>query len=101
MQATYTKLRSGAWGVKLTGIAGTVPATVTVTKRDGSTKVERIADVVWKGDGAMICTLAASSPARPATGRSRTESTFIRRYGWDGVRGSSSYYSSGMYDEES
>lgn len=32
---------------------------------------------------------------------SRTERTYRNRYGWDGVRGSASYYSSGMYDEES
>lgn len=27
--------------------------------------------------------------------------TYRRRYGWDGVEGSSSYYTSGLYDEES
>lgn len=30
-----------------------------------------------------------------------TERVYKSRYGWDGVRGSRSYYSSGMYDEES
>lgn len=44
----------------------------------------------------------AGKPTKAGSGSStRTENTYKRRYGWDGVRGSSSYYSSGMYDEES
>lgn len=69
MQATYTKLRTGAWGVKLTGVVGsTVPANVTVTKRDGTAKAERIAEVLWRGDGAMICTIAAGAARASAYG---------------------------------
>jgi hypothetical protein len=43
-----------------------------------------------------VSTTNMQSPTAP---RSRTAD--CRRYGWDGVRGSSSYYSSGQYDEES
>lgn len=57
MNATYTKLRDGSWGIKLTGVSGTIPVSVLVTKRDGSTKQERIAKVLWRGDDAMICSL--------------------------------------------
>ena len=35
------------------------------------------------------------------TSQERLERTYKKKYGWDGVRGSPSYYSSGMYDEES
>lgn len=40
--------------------------------------------------------VTVSRPAPRAGGRDAG-----RRYGWDGVRGSKSYYSSGQYDEES
>lgn len=33
--------------------------------------------------------------------RESVESRYQRKHGWDGVRGSSSYYTSGMYDAES
>ena len=48
-------------------------------------------------------TAAASSPTRASDGRTSWERRdyAIARRNWDGVRGSASYYSSGMYDEES
>lgn len=48
MANTYTKLKSGAWGVRAAGKLSD-GATVTVAKRDGSTKVETIAKVLWSG----------------------------------------------------
>jgi hypothetical protein len=44
---------------------------------------------------------AAKAHALVASAPSSLERTYTRRYGWDGVRGSASYYSSGMYDEDS
>lgn len=46
--ATYTKLNNGDWGIKVTGDIAT-GASVTVTKRDGSTKTEIVGKVVWTG----------------------------------------------------
>jgi hypothetical protein len=60
--ATYAKLRDGSWGVRVQG-GGVEPGeTVTVTKKSGETKVERIGRVLWNGDGISLCTLAASQP---------------------------------------
>lgn len=46
--ATYTKLNNGDWGIKVIGDIAT-GASVTVTKRDGSTKTEIVGKVVWTG----------------------------------------------------
>jgi hypothetical protein len=67
------------------------------------------ARIEWsKGQPARHVACAATSPSPSPSAPSRrsnsqrsVERTYRRRYGWDGVRGSSSYYSSGMYDEES
>jgi hypothetical protein len=82
MQATYTKLRTGAWGVKLTGCQadGFTPGyTIEVVKRDGSRKIERIDRVVWKGEGVMICAIAATQ--RPARTSGYGGSGYGRRTG--------------------
>lgn len=63
---TYAKLRDGSWGVRVTGSVreGQV---VTVRKRDGSTKSETIAKVVWSSNGVSLCSIVARQPQ----GRSR------------------------------
>jgi hypothetical protein len=70
MATTYTKLRSGAWGVRCTD-AVTVGDTVTVTKRDGSVKSETIATIVWRGDGVTLAAIAAKGTATAAPARGR------------------------------
>jgi len=53
---------------------------------------------------ALVAGAPKAAPRKAGTSRSNGGSVgrmYQRRYGWDGVRGSSSYYSSGMYDEES
>lgn len=45
---TYTKLRSGEWGVRVDGKAS-AGTSVTIVKRDGGTKTEIIARVLWTG----------------------------------------------------
>ena len=57
MSVTYTKLRSGDWGVK--GPSGTVRegATVTVTKKSGESRQETVGRVVWIGDGVSIASI--------------------------------------------
>lgn len=62
---TYTKLKSGAWGLR--GMRLVAGSTVTVTKRNGTTKTETVGQIVWTGaDGT---TLAATATA-PAIARS-------------------------------
>lgn len=46
--ATYTQLRDGAWGIRVAGKA-TVGQSVTVVKKSGESKVERVDKVLWSG----------------------------------------------------
>jgi hypothetical protein len=73
-----SKLRDGTWGVRS---ATEVKAgqTVTVTKRDGGTKLETINKVVWSGNDIWIASLVASrapsslsAPRRGSSGGRRT-----------------------------
>jgi hypothetical protein len=75
--ATYTKLRSGDWGIRVAGTVSTGEK-ITVRKRDGSTKEERIAKVVWSGNGVSLCTIGA---ARQSSGRYGRYSSYGRRGG--------------------
>ena len=52
MTATYTRLRQGDWGIRVTGAE--VPAegdTVTVRKKDGQERREVVLKVIWSGTG--------------------------------------------------
>jgi hypothetical protein len=68
MATTYTKLRTGAWGVRSTDRL-TVGQTVTVTKRDGSVKTETIHTIVWTGQGITLAALAPKGAAAAPRGR--------------------------------
>lgn len=57
MRATYAKLTSGKWGVRVTGAVPSPGTTVVVTKKDGSTRTEVIEKVVWQGEGVALCTI--------------------------------------------
>lgn len=70
MTTTYTKLRDGSWGVRAP--SGTKAGDlITVTKRDGSTKPERVERVLWQGDGIALCSIAPSAPSSSSSGGSR------------------------------
>lgn len=107
-QATPYKLKSGAWGAK---VQGTVRAgdTVEITARSGKSWTATVDTVVWSGSGVSLVTTASkprsSGRGRYATHRSPYGNRYgredCRKYGWDGVVGSSSYYTSGQYDEDS
>jgi hypothetical protein len=60
---TYNKLRDGSWGIRST-VAITAGQTVTVTKRDGGSKLETVGKVVWSGNGVWLATVVASRPER-------------------------------------
>jgi len=81
--ATYTKLRSGAWGVRGIGAAPNSGDTVTVTKKSGVTDERVIARVVWSGpsrDGAGLAWIAAveddGGPRRGRGSRRSSRSTY-------------------------
>lgn len=70
MDATYTKLRSGAWGLR---VPGTVAPgdTIAVTTRAGKTELRTVGRVVWSNDTTTLCTIAGNGggAARPARRR--------------------------------
>jgi hypothetical protein len=57
MQASYTKLKSGDWGIRAEGSLAQGDR-VTVTKKSGETKTEVVGQVVWTGNGVTLCTIA-------------------------------------------
>lgn len=71
--ASYTKLKSGEWGIRSSGTL--FPgALVAVTTKAGKVKMEIVQRVVWTGkdrDGSQV-TLASIEPTdRPSSGSSR------------------------------
>lgn len=60
MKASYTKLKSGAWGVRVEGkvVDG---QSITVTKKDGTAKSETIEKVLWTGGGVSLCAIKQSN----------------------------------------
>lgn len=66
----YTKLKSGDWGVKGPADVVKAGATVTVVKKSGETRQERIGRVVWTGSGVSIATIgqAGSASGSPSKG---------------------------------
>lgn len=58
--------------------------------------------VEWtKGSKARHVACAGKPATAASTRRSYPRRENCRKYGWDGVYGSPSYYSSGQYDEDS
>jgi hypothetical protein len=70
MTATYTKLRNGDWGLRLLGDGAVPGTTVTVTRKDGSTRTEQVGKLLWVGDGAALATIARSAHS-DSTGKGR------------------------------
>jgi hypothetical protein len=67
MTTTYTKLKDGSWRLHTTATVREGDS-VTVTKKDGGTKRETVARVLWGGNGVSLCSLAF-----PRRGRSERE----------------------------
>lgn len=53
---TYTKLKSGDWGLRVQGSAA-AGQSVSVTTRAGATKTETIERVLWTGNGISLCAI--------------------------------------------
>jgi hypothetical protein len=75
---TYRKLRSGVWGLRVEG--STWPgAVVTVVKRSGETKTERVGRVLWAGEGVSLCTIKRDEPPAWEKGYDENRSTNCSR----------------------
>lgn len=74
--ATFTKLKSGEWGVRVVGTVR-VGDTVTVSRKDGTSEQKVVGVVVWSGNGITLCTLAASGRPSytPQAGKQRRRRT--------------------------
>jgi hypothetical protein len=65
---TYTKLRTGEWGVRIVGQAPVVGQVVMVQKRNGETKEEAIGGIVWSGGGVTICSITRAANEKSSNG---------------------------------
>jgi hypothetical protein len=61
MEASYTKLRSGSWGVRVVGTAPEQGSSISVRTKAGVVKTERISAIVWSGDGVALCAIEERS----------------------------------------
>lgn len=67
MRATYTKLKSGEWGIRVEGKVSEGDV-ITVTKKDGATKSETVEKVVWTGNGITLCAIRQRDNSRSGGG---------------------------------
>lgn len=62
---TFAKLQDGNWGIRGEGlVAG---AKVTVTKKDGSTKVVEVGAIVWTAPDGKVSLATVAGGAKPAS----------------------------------
>lgn len=64
VNATYTRLRTGAWGLRAVGVIAPGQQ-VRVTTRDGRSKFETVGQIVFAGDGITVATTARDGEMRP------------------------------------
>ena len=81
MSATYTKLRTGDWGIRVQERAVAAGDVVTVHKRDGSTQQETVTNVLWQGvQGVVLCAIVPRErPANRKGGRAVPRCEFLVR----------------------
>lgn len=73
MAITYTKLKSGDWGMR-SNRALTPGTSVTVSKASGETKSETVGKLIWSGNGVHLYAMqrAAASSGRSTDRGQRT-----------------------------
>ncbi len=69
MTATYTKLKDGSWGVRVTGTPSHEGRVITVTKKDGSAKQEALGPRVWEGNGVQLLRINSGYRATKSSAR--------------------------------
>lgn len=70
---TYTKLKDGTWGVRVSGETVAAGQTITVNKKDGTTKQETIKTIVWSGDGVQLCSVGHAHKSTATRGNTCAE----------------------------
>ena len=65
---TYTKLKSGDWGLKISDTSVKSGDQVTVRKRSGETKTETVGNIIWKNDEQMITSIKRAQRKRSGCG---------------------------------
>ena len=64
MNATFTKLRDGSWGLRVNGSA-TLGDVVTVTKRSGERVQATVGRIVWSKGGVTLCEAGKAERRQP------------------------------------
>lgn len=67
-RTTYTRLKTGDWGLRVCGDAPAPGTTLTVEKKDGSRKQETVERVIWTGNGVALCSIRRVDTRAPRTG---------------------------------
>jgi hypothetical protein len=79
MEASFAKLKDGAWGLRVTGGTPTSGQTLRVVKRDGTTVTKRVGKVVWSSRGVTLTTIDENGNGRDvysgATSQSQAKSS--------------------------
>jgi len=86
MATTWTKLRSGAWGLRGTGLQE--GSSVTVTKCDGSSQTVIVGKVLWTGpDGVQLADVGkaagSASTGQPTRRARRRGARYCEGWGAD------------------
>jgi hypothetical protein len=69
MAASFARLKSGDWGVRVSGQSVQAGDTITVTKKDGSSDTVVVDKVLWTGDGLLLCSIRPTSGGGRGRGR--------------------------------
>jgi hypothetical protein len=85
MNATWTKLKSGAWGARVEGSV-TEGAELTIVRRDGGATTRWVERVVWSGGGIALCAVTDVNPNPPAPQEDDLYAEF-----WDAVDAERAY----------
>ncbi len=67
---TYTKLRSGDWGLRATGVTLVPGRQVAVTKKSGGTSTVCVGEILWTGDGVTLATIRQEQRSSTRSGGS-------------------------------
>ena len=63
---SYSKLKSGDWGVRITG-TGKTGSMVNVQRKDGQIKPEKLGKLVWEGNGVQLYAIDKGAPDQEVT----------------------------------
>ena len=63
---SYSKLKSGDWGVRITG-TGKTGDMVNVQRKDGKLSPTKLGQLVWEGNGVQLYAIDKGAPAEEVT----------------------------------